>query len=236
MSAPLAGKFQDHYEVLGIDPKADNDVVQETYARLAKKYHPKNAETGDEEKFQAVNLAYEILSDGVLRREFDKLKGIGEEEGGPKFMGVAFFDALGQETGIRTALLCVLYDRRRAKPFTPSLTMRHLENMLESSVIQLNFALWYLKQRGYVVSDDKSSLQITAEGMDLLEKNPPTAAMVMPFIKTAALASPSVPGSTPAPAPAAPAEGSVSPEAASGQVWNESVIKALDRALSQSLS
>ena len=63
--------------------------------------------------------------------------------------------------------------------------MRRIENMLESTAEGLNFALWYLKQRSLVASDDKSNLQITVEGMDYLETNPPTPETVMPLIKAA---------------------------------------------------
>jgi curved DNA-binding protein CbpA len=204
MSAPLAGKFQDHYEVLGIDPKSDSDTIQRAYAKLVQEYHPNNADTGDKTKFEAVNLAYEILSDPLLKREFDKLKGIAQDEGPPKFSGLDFFDALGRETGLRTALLCVLYDRRRTKPFTPSLSMRHIEGILGATAEEMNFALWYLKQRSLVANDDKSSLQITVEGMDLLEQNRPSPEVVMPFIKTGAIAGPKK--------PAAAAQGPGKPE------------------------
>jgi curved DNA-binding protein CbpA len=187
MSAPLAGKFTDHYEVLGVEPKAEMETIKAAYARLAQLYHPNNPETGDKEKFELVAGSYEILCDPVLRKEFDKVKGIGEE-GGPKFTGLPFFQALGRENALRTAMLCVLYDRRRTKPFTPSLSMRNLENTLSATQEELNFALWYLKQRSLVSMDDKSSFQITVDGMDFLEENRPDENVVMPLIKAAALA------------------------------------------------
>lgn len=187
MSAPLAGKFQDHYKILGIDPKSDADVIQQAYGKLAQKYHPRNEQTGDQAKFDAVNLAYEVLSDPVLKAEFDKIKGGGEDKAEFKFSGLDFFAALGDETALRSALLCVLYDRRRNNPFTPGLPMRRVENMLETTTESLNFALWYLKQRNLVASDDKSNLLITVEGMDFLETNPPAPETVMPLIKADAL-------------------------------------------------
>jgi hypothetical protein len=190
MSAPLAGKFQDHYRVLEIDPKANLDAIHQAYGRMAEKYHPRNASTGDQAKFDAINLAYEVLCDSGLRHEFDKLKGGREEKAEVKFSGLGFFEALGRETALRTALLCLLYDRRRLKPFTPGLSMRIVENILECTSDGLNFALWYLKQRNMVASDDKSNLQITVEGMDYLETNPPTPETVMPMIKAAGLAIP----------------------------------------------
>jgi hypothetical protein len=190
MSAPLAGKFQDHYKVLEIDPKASLDTIHQAYGKLAEKYHPRSAGTGDQAKFDAINMAYEVLCDSGLRHEFDKLRSGGEEKAEFKFAGLDFFDALGRETALRTALLCLLYDRRRLKPFTPGLSMRRVENILECTSEGLNFALWYLKQRNLVASDDKSNLLITVDGMDYLETNPPTPQTVMPLIKATGLASP----------------------------------------------
>ena len=163
------------------------DAIQHAYTRLAQKYHPGNSETGDKDKFDSINHAYEVLSDPLLRREFDKLKGVDAEQGAPKFSGLDFFDALGRGTGLRLALLCILYDRRRRRPFTPSLSMRHVESIVQGTAEELTFALWYLKQRNLAASDDKSSLQITVEGMDYLENNRPSPDVVMPFIKLAGL-------------------------------------------------
>ena len=188
MSAPLAGKFQDHYTILGIEPKSDSETIQRAYAKLAQKYRPSNAVTGDAEMFEAVNTAYETLSDPELRNIFDKLRGLGQDVSVPKFSGVGFFDALGREAIRRAAILCVLYDRRLTKPGAPSLSMRHIETIVDATAAELSSALWYLKQRGLAASDDKSSLQITVDGMDFLESKQPSPETVMPFIKGAATA------------------------------------------------
>ena len=187
MSAPAAGKFQDHYAVLDIDPKSDSDAIQASYAKLAQRYQPKSP-TADPEKFEAVNLAYEVLSDAELRSGFDKVKGVGQDQSAPKFTGPEFFELLGRESLLRIALLSVLYDRRRSKPMTPSLSMRHLEGILEATPDELTSALWYLKQRALVRSDDKSSLHITVDGMDFVENKKPTPDEVMRFIKPDAIA------------------------------------------------
>jgi curved DNA-binding protein CbpA len=185
MSAPLAGKFQDHYAVLGVEPNADSETIQRTYSKLAQKYNPKTSATGDAEMFEAVNAAYETLADPELRAVFDKLKGASRGDSGPAFSGAAFFEALGREASRRTAILCVLYDRRLTNPMTPSLSMRHLEVIVDATSAELSSAMWYLKQRGFVASDDKSSLQITVDGMDFLDSRKPTAEEVMPFIRQA---------------------------------------------------
>ena len=188
MSTPLAGKFQDHYDVLGIDAKADSETLQRAYAELAQKYHPHNPDTGDQEAFDAVNAAYEVLSDPAQRFAFDNLKGVGEDSNCPQFSGTEFFESLGSDAGLRVALLCILYERRKKKPLKPGLPMRYVEAMLNADLDALFFVLWYVKQRGWVSSDDKSNLLITVQGMDYLDSNPPSAAMVLPHIKPASIA------------------------------------------------
>jgi len=190
MSSGAAGKFQDHYALLGIETNADSETIQAAYSKLAQKYHPNNAETGDKVKFEAVNQAYEVLSDPGLRASFDKVKGVDHESGNPKFTGSEFFDALEQGAALRSAILCILYDRRRIKSFRPSLSLRHLEGMLQVTTDELNFALWYIKQRGFAINDDKSSMEITADGMDYLEKNIPTPESVLKFIRNESLVTP----------------------------------------------
>jgi curved DNA-binding protein CbpA len=221
MSAPLAGKFQDHYAILGVDPKANSDAIQAAYAKLSLKYHKDNPETGNREKFESVNLAYEVLCDATLRAEFDKIKGIDQDDDKPQFTGVEFFDSLGRQTGLRAALLSVMYDRRQKKPYRPAMSMRHLDGMLAATIDELSFALWYLKQRGLVQSDDKSNLQITVQGMDFLEDKRPDPELVLPFIKPAALAA------------AAPKSSPLQNLAAKVGEEQESVSKVLNRALAR---
>src|SRR5580658_7322383 len=188
MSATLAPKLQDHYALLGVDPQSDPDTMHQAYANQARKYRPQNSLTGDAEMFDAINMAYEVLSDPVRRRQFDELHGTGQEAGGPKFSGVEFFNALGRETALRSAILCLLYDRRRTRPSAPGVSMRSIEIMVEATAVELSSALWYLKQRGLAASDDKSSLAITVDGMDFLVNEKLRPEDVMAFIKPVAIA------------------------------------------------
>jgi len=236
MSAPLANAFQDHYSILGVDVRAPLEVIESAYARLAQKYNPNTAQSGDQDKLDSVRLAYEVLSDPALRA-FDNIKGIEQDDANLMFAGEEFFVVLGKQAGLRAALLCVLYDRRRKKPSKPSLSMRHIEGIIHATNDELLFTLFYLKQRGLVVGDDKSNLQITVDGMDFLEHNQPAPESVYPFIKTTGL-SPAG-----APAPAAPLPAAVAPRAVQPGVQSqtapgdpiesESVLKVLTRALAR---
>ncbi len=208
MSTPLAGKFQDHYAVLGIDPKSDSDTVHRAYSALAAKYHPNNLSSGNKEKFDAVTLAYEVLADPAARKAFDSVRTGPEQEGPPRFRGEEFFESVSEETSRRFALLCVLYDRRQQRPFAPSLAVRQIEAILTPSAEELTLTIWFLKQRGLIRSDDKSSLQITVEGMEYLEKNLPPFAAIKPLLKLMdATAQPAAkPAAPPVAATPAPAE------------------------------
>lgn len=69
--------YQDYYEILGIDRKADEKEIKTAYRKLARKWHPdlhsgKEKEAA-EEKFKKINEAYEVLSDPEKRAKYDHL-------------------------------------------------------------------------------------------------------------------------------------------------------------------
>jgi DnaJ-class molecular chaperone len=59
-----------HYETLEISKGASEEEIKKAHRRLVKKYHP-DKEGGDEERFKAVQKAYEVLSDPEKRKEYD---------------------------------------------------------------------------------------------------------------------------------------------------------------------
>lgn len=189
MSASAVGKFQDHYVILDIDPKSNNDLIQRAYTSLAAKYNPRGGAFPDQEKFDAISLAYEVLLDPGARDAFDSLRPSDDKADGPQFSGHGFFTSGEGETARRRAVLCVMYDRSRQKPIRPGLSMRHLEMMLNLTTEQLQFAIWYLKARGLAMSDDKSQVMITVDGMDHIDQNFPKPDEILPFLRASAIAS-----------------------------------------------
>lgn len=68
-------QFKDYYAELGVDPGASADEIKKAYRRLARKYHPDvSKEPGAEERFKAINEAYEALRDPNRRSAYDELK------------------------------------------------------------------------------------------------------------------------------------------------------------------
>ncbi|RDY69367.1 DnaJ C-terminal domain-containing protein [Lysobacter soli] len=75
-------QFKDYYETLGVEPGAGDAEIKTAYRRLARKYHPDvSKEAGAEEKFKAVNEAYEALRDPQKRAAYDQLRARGYRPG-----------------------------------------------------------------------------------------------------------------------------------------------------------
>ena len=75
-------QFKDYYETLGVEAGAGDAEIKTAYRRLARKYHPDvSKEAGAEEKFKAVNEAYEALRDPQKRAAYDQLRAQGYRPG-----------------------------------------------------------------------------------------------------------------------------------------------------------
>jgi DnaJ family protein A protein 2 len=59
-----------YYEILGVDQKASADDIRKSYRKKAVTLHPDKG--GDQQKFQELQHAYEILSDPEKRTIYDK--------------------------------------------------------------------------------------------------------------------------------------------------------------------
>lgn len=65
---------EDLYRLLDVSPDADTVAIRRAYQKLARRYHP-DLHPGDprnEELFDAVSQAYEVLSDAERRRVYDE--------------------------------------------------------------------------------------------------------------------------------------------------------------------
>jgi len=93
---------KDYYETLGVRRDASQEEIRKAYRRLARKYHP-DLNPGDkaaEERFKAVQEAYDVLSDAKKRKMYDTygfysesgFPGAGQPGAGPQGVGFGGFD------------------------------------------------------------------------------------------------------------------------------------------------
>lgn len=76
-----SGTLPDYYQMLQVDPHAEQEVIHAAYRGLAKKYHPDVYQGTDRDaRMRAVNAAYAVLRDLQKRRAYDQQRRRAQEE------------------------------------------------------------------------------------------------------------------------------------------------------------
>ena len=162
--------FVDYYEILQVSPNADTETIERVYRLLAKRFHPDNRNTGDADRFDLVTRAYRVLSNPEKRAAYDANyeNGWGEQWG---IIGEALMTDAGGDQRIQQLTLSMLYVARRRHPSDAGMGVYELEKLLDIAEGQLEFHLWYLKEKGWIERTESGKFAITAAGVDAVAEN-----------------------------------------------------------------
>ena len=70
--AAVNDDLPNYYEILGIPRDATQGEIKKKFRELAKKTHPDKTKEDSEEEMVELNKAYEVLSDEVSRKKYDR--------------------------------------------------------------------------------------------------------------------------------------------------------------------
>ncbi len=156
----------DHYEVLQVSPRADNETIQRIFRHLAKRFHPDNTESGDPDRFKVVMEAFRVLSHPNLRAKYDAQYEQIRESHWRIFDQETSVSDVAADRRIRVAALSLLYAARRNDPDRPGIGVVELERILGCPEQHMKFHLWYLRENGWIQRTESGAFAITAIGVD----------------------------------------------------------------------
>jgi hypothetical protein len=158
--------FDDHYETLQLSPHADAETLDRVYRILVRRYHPDNQETGDSAKFDRIVKAHKVLSDPEARAEYDVVYNENRESVLKIFDESSNPESYDGDKRTFEGILSLLYIARRRDPGRGGMGIVQLERMLGCPAKQLEFHLWYLREKGWVERLETGMMAITADGVD----------------------------------------------------------------------
>lgn len=167
--------FVDYYEIMELEPSANAETIESQFFELGQKLHPKVPVTGDQEKFELLTEAFQILRTSESRKEYDSLYSQYNSESSSSENEIDDSDAqlenmdLVKEADDRILLMKLYYERRRTSPKNPGMAGGSLEGAMNCSPTMLEFHLWYCLQKGWLFREEGGQLSISAEGVDHVE-------------------------------------------------------------------
>jgi curved DNA-binding protein CbpA len=162
----MASEFLDYYEILEISPNANSGTIERMFRYLAQRYHPDNRDTGDRLRFDVVVEANDTLRDPIKRAQYDVRHKENSRLRSQLVAQAGDGSGVERDLDVQNKLLSLLYVRRRQKVRDPGIGDLELEQLLGCPAEQLEFHLWYLKEKGWIMRTENGTFAITADGVD----------------------------------------------------------------------
>ena len=158
--------FVDHYEVLQLSQSAESDTLERVFRLMAKRYHPDNPESGNDDAFREVHEAYEMLMDPARRAAFDVQYDKHKSMQWQVFDQDATRGSHQEDQKVFSGVLSLLYAARRSNPESGGVGSLDLEKQLGVPREHLEFPFWYMKKRGWVEILQSGQFAITIDGIE----------------------------------------------------------------------
>ena len=163
----------DLYEILEVSPNARHETIERMYRYLVQRYHP-DRDTGDANRFDEVAQAYRTLKEPKSRAAYDTCHKTNLDYHWSLVEEAGDSDSFDNDSMIQERLLSVLYTKRKRDPLAPGLGSAQLASLIGCPYEMLEFHLWYLRDKGWIMRMETGSLAITADGVDrVLQRHQP---------------------------------------------------------------
>jgi DnaJ-like protein len=159
----------DYYEVLQVSRKADADTIRRVFHVLAQRYHPDNKETGDQDKFRQAVDANAVLCDPERRAAHDVQLANYDKTRLHIFDSARSTQGAEAELRKRKGILQMLYGKRLTDPHDSALRGLDFAEMLGCPLEHLNFSMWYLREKKFILRSDNNKYEITWQGVEYHE-------------------------------------------------------------------
>ena len=156
---------RDLYEILEVNPNASQATIERMFRYLAQRYHP-DRDTGDADRFDQIAKAYATLKEPESRAAYDSRHKTNLDYQWSLVEEAGDNDNFDKDSMIQERVLSVLYTKRKRDPREPGLGSIQLERLTGCPHEMLDFHLWYLKDKGWIMRMENGSVAITADGVD----------------------------------------------------------------------
>jgi hypothetical protein len=163
------GTFIDYYEFLMISPTADRQMIEWAARLMLARYDPQKSKTPDEKKCELVKEAFRTLADPKKRASYDGE--LTKQKPAPSLdikAEITRQDVIDARR-MRQAIMVVLYQSILRKPRDPDVGRTDLARQVGVSTQELEFGLWFLREKGWITATQAGSYAITVLGAEWVE-------------------------------------------------------------------
>jgi hypothetical protein len=163
------GNFIDYYEFLMISPNADRQMVEWAARLMLARYDPQKSKTPDPKKCELVKEAFRALADPKKRSAYDAELGKQKPAVTVNVNAEVTAQDVADSHMMRQAIMAILYQAIMRKPRDPDVGRTDLARALGVTAPDLEFALWFMREKDWITATQAGSYAITILGAEWVE-------------------------------------------------------------------